>query len=124
MIKAAWLAIALMSVLRAADYEDKFITVNGLQLHYLDWGASDKPPMILLHGISRVAHQFDHLALIFRKDYHVMAIDMRGHGDSAWSPEGAYLVEDYVKDIEGFVEQLKLRNLARRKENHRVGCVY
>jgi pimeloyl-ACP methyl ester carboxylesterase len=36
---------------------------------------------------------------------------MRGHGDSGWSPEGAYLVEDYVKDLEGIVEQLNLRNL-------------
>ncbi len=90
---------------------DHFITVNGLRLHYLDWGSSDKPPFIMLHGISRVAHQFDHLAPAFAANYHVMAIDMRGHGDSAWSPEGAYLVEDYVKDLEAFVTQLDLRNL-------------
>lgn len=90
---------------------DHFITVNGLRLHYLDWGSTDKPPFIMLHGISRVAHQFDHLAPAFAANYHVMAIDMRGHGDSAWSPEGAYLVEDYVKDLEAFVTQLDLRNL-------------
>ena len=65
----------------------------------------------MLHGISRVAHQFDHLAPHFQRDYHVIAIDMRGHGDSAWSPDAAYLVEDYVKDLETFVEQLNLRNL-------------
>jgi esterase len=90
---------------------DRFITVNGLRLHYLDWGSPEKPPFIMLHGISRVAHQFDHLAPVFQADYHVMAIDMRGHGDSAWSPEGAYLVEDYVKDLEAFVTQLNLRGL-------------
>ena len=65
----------------------------------------------MLHGISRVAHQFDHLAPYFTANYHVIAIDMRGHGDSAWSPEGAYVVEDYVKDLEAFADQLKLRNL-------------
>jgi esterase len=92
-------------------YTDRFITVNGLRLHYLDWGSPDKPPFIMLHGISRVAHQFDHLAPVFMRDYHVIAIDMRGHGDSAWSPEGAYLVEDYVKDLEAFADQLKLRGL-------------
>ncbi len=91
--------------------EDRFVTVNGLRLHYLDWGAPDRPPFIMLHGISRVAHQFDHLAPSFASDYHVMAIDMRGHGDSGWSAEGAYLVEDYVKDLEGFVDQLGLRGL-------------
>jgi pimeloyl-ACP methyl ester carboxylesterase len=36
---------------------------------------------------------------------------MRGHGDSAWSPEGAYIVEDYVKDLEALVGQLNLRGL-------------
>ena len=39
-------------------YQDKFITLNGLRIHYLDWGANGKPPFIMLHGISRVAHQF------------------------------------------------------------------
>jgi esterase len=92
-------------------YEDRFIAVNGLRLHYLDWGNPGKPPFIMLHGISRIAHQFDHLAPHFRDDYHVMAIDMRGHGDSAWSPEGAYLVEDYVKDLEAFIDQLNLRGV-------------
>jgi len=100
-----------VSVKSAAAYTDRFVTVNGLRIHYLDWGNESKPPFIMLHGISRVAHQFDHLAPQFKDDYHVMAIDMRGHGDSDWSPEGAYLVEDYVKDLEAFVDQLNLRGL-------------
>lgn len=104
-------AQAKQSASAPAGFEDRYITVNGIRLHYLDWGSPDKQPFIMLHGISRVAHQFDHLAPRFKNDYHIMAIDMRGHGDSGWSPEGAYLVEDYVKDIEGFVDQLKLRNL-------------
>ena len=65
----------------------------------------------MLHGISRVAHQFDHLAPHFAANYHVIAIDMRGHGDSAWSPEGAYLVEDYVKDLTAFVDKLDLHGV-------------
>jgi esterase len=92
-------------------YVDRFITVNGLRLHYLDWGSETKPPFIMLHGISRVAHQFDHIAPEFTENYHVIAIDMRGHGDSDWSPDGAYVVEDYVKDIEAFVEKLDLHGL-------------
>ena len=36
---------------------------------------------------------------------------MRGHGDSGWDPQAAYLVEDYVRDIEGLVAQLGLRNI-------------
>ncbi len=95
----------------SAAYTDRYIQVNALRLHYLDWGNPDKPPFIMLHGISRVAHQFDHIAPHYREKYHVMAIDMRGHGDSDWSPEGAYLVQDYVKDLEAFVERLNLQGL-------------
>ena len=37
---------------------DRFVTVNGLRIHFLDWGAPEKPPLIMLHGIGRVAHTF------------------------------------------------------------------
>src|SRR6185436_8633086 len=94
-----------------ATYADRTVTVNGLRVHYLDWGSDAKPAMILLHGISKHAHTFDHIAVDFARDYHVLAVDMRGHGDSGWSPEGAYLVEDYVKDIEGLVRQLGIRRM-------------
>ena len=90
---------------------DRFVSVNGLRIHYLDWGAEGKPPLIMLHGIGRVAHTFDHIAPHFTGKYHVMAIDMRGHGDSGWDAKGAYLVEDYTRDIEAFAEQLHLRNI-------------
>jgi esterase len=102
-------SLVLFAALASGQSTDRFITVNGLRLHYLDWGSPEKPPFIMLHGISRVAHQFDHLAPWFQADYHVIALDMRGHGDSAWSPEGAYLVEDYVRDLEAIVDQLNLR---------------
>jgi len=90
---------------------DRNLTVNGLRIHYLEWGTSGKQPLILLHGIARVAHTFDHLAPRFAGDYHVLAVDMRGHGDSSWSAQEAYLVEDYVQDIEGLVGQLGLRDI-------------
>src|SRR5262249_2179450 len=90
---------------------DRFITVNGLRIHYLEWGMADKQPLIMLHGIGRVAHTFDHIAPHFASRYHVLAVDMRGHGDSSWDPKGAYLVEDYVKDIVGLADQLRLRNV-------------
>jgi esterase len=90
---------------------DKFITVNGLQIHYLDWRNAGKQPLILLHGIARVAHTFAHVAPHFAQHYHVIAVDMRGHGDSGWQGDGAYLVEDYASDIEKLIEQLSLRKI-------------
>lgn len=91
--------------------QDRFVNVNGLRIHFLDWGGEGKQPLILLHGIGRVAHTFDHVAPHFSRNFHVIAVDMRGHGDSAWDPQGAYLVEDYVKDIEGLATELQLRNI-------------
>ncbi len=90
---------------------DRFATVNGLRIHYLEWGTPGSQPLILLHGIARVAHTFDHHAPHFSRDYHVIAVDMRGHGDSEWDPRGAYLVEDYYRDVEALAEQLGLRDI-------------
>jgi esterase len=92
-------------------YTDRTVTVNGMRLHYLHWGEVDKPAMVLIHGIERHAHTFDHIVPEFTRDYRVIALDMRGHGDSAWSAEGAYLVEDHVKDLEGVIRELGLRRV-------------
>jgi esterase len=95
-----------------AQPADRFADVDGMRLHYLEWGTSGRQPLLLLHGIARVAHAFDHLAPHFSRNYHVIAVDMRGHGDSAWDPKGDYMVEDYTRDIEALVAKLGLRNIA------------
>ena len=95
----------------SAQVTDKVAGINGLSIHYRDWGNADAPPLILLHGVARVAHCFDHLAPHFAGRFHVIAVDMRGHGESGWHADGAYLVEDYTSDIMALIEQLKLRNI-------------
>jgi pimeloyl-ACP methyl ester carboxylesterase len=86
-------------------------TVNGLGIHYVDWGTSGKQPLLLLHGIGREARTFDHVAVHLNSSHHAIAVDLRGHGDSDWDAQGAYLVEDYVRDVEALVKQLGLRNI-------------
>ena len=95
----------------AAQPADRFVTANGLRLHYVEWGDASKPPLVLIHGLDRVARTFDHLAPHFSDRYRVIAYDMRGHGDSSWDPQGRYLVEDHVGDLEGLVKALGLRNM-------------
>lgn len=90
---------------------DNYTTLNGLKIHTRDWGDAAKLPFILLHGIARVARCFDHLAPHLANDYRVIAVDMRGHGESDWHPDGAYLVQDYTTDIEALIEQLDLRGV-------------
>lgn len=86
-----------------------FISVRGLILHYRAWGDVATPPLILLHGGSAHAHWWDHIAPVLAHDFYVLALDLRGHGDSSWvHGEPAYQVEDYVADLAAFVSLLAL----------------
>jgi pimeloyl-ACP methyl ester carboxylesterase len=124
----AAILLAVASAQTQPAQHDLFVTVNQLRLHVVETGeaSAGRPAIILLHGIARHAHTFDHIAGDFARTYRVLAVDMRGHGDSAWSPDGAYLVQDYVKDLEGLVEALKLPKitLLGNSTGGRVAQVY
>ena len=88
---------------------DHSLDLCGVTLHYLEWGDLAKPPLILLHGGSAHAHWWDHIAPVLAHDFHVLALDLRGHGDSSWvSGAPAYQIEDYVADLTEFVSRLAL----------------
>ena len=70
------------------------ITINGLQLHYLDWGNQGGPPLVCVHGHTSSADAFNGFARHFRDRFHIIPLDVRGHGESQWSPEGAYTYRD------------------------------
>lgn len=79
-----------------------------LKLHYVDWGNPEAPPMILLHGGLDHCRNWDWIARELRKDYHIIAPDLRGHGDSQWSPDGSYSMAAYVYDLAQLIHQQKL----------------
>jgi len=91
--------------------QDRFLTINGMRLHYLDWGGGGGA-VLLLHGFTAHAHAWDDLAQALSPSYHVLALDQRGHGDSDWARDGAYATEDHLADIAGFVEAMGLSRLA------------
>ena len=76
-----------------------------LRLNYVDWGNPAKPTLILLHGGQDHARSWDWVARALRDDWHVICPDLRGHGDSAWSPDGAYAISYYVADLAQLIEQ-------------------
>ena len=67
--------------------EDRWVELNGVNFHYLDWGNDHLPHLVLLHGGSLTAHTWDMSALLLRDRYHVVALDQRGHGDTGWTPD-------------------------------------
>jgi pimeloyl-ACP methyl ester carboxylesterase len=74
------------------------LDVNGLRVHYLDWGNLGAPPILCVHGYTSSAQAFNALARRLRDRHHVVAPDVRGHGESGWSPSGAYQYENQVGD--------------------------
>jgi len=79
-----------------------------LRLHYVDWGNPDAPPLLLLHGGRDHCRNWDWVARSLRDDYHVIAPDLRGHGDSAWSASGHYTMANYIYDLAQLVHQQTL----------------
>ena len=70
-----------------------------LKLHYVDWGNPGKPPLLLIHGGRDHARNWDWVAYALRDDYHIIAPDLRGHGDSQWAVGGSYALIDYTLDV-------------------------
>ncbi len=89
---------------------DKYITVNNLKFHYLEWGNSENPTIILIHGIAQTCHSWDFISLGLSEKYRVIALDLRGHGDSEWAPDKNYNIEAYSDDLHKIIEKLNLNN--------------
>jgi len=79
-----------------------------LRLHYVDWGNRDAPPLLLIHGGRDHCRNWDWVANELREQYHIIAPDLRGHGDSQWLIGGTYTLLDYVYDIAQLIEQMHL----------------
>jgi len=102
--------------------EDKFIHVDGLRLHYLEWGQGNAATMLLLHGIGDDAHVWDHFAGHVADRIRIIALDQRGHGRSDRPLPPAYGCEDYVADIDKLVHALQLERLMLM--GHSMGALH
>jgi pimeloyl-ACP methyl ester carboxylesterase len=102
--------IERIELARPACYTSAYIEAAELRLHYLDYGSAGKPPVICLHGAAAHAHWFDFIATGFTADYHVLALDHRGHGDSDWCDPSAYSYERYAADLGDVANKLDLKD--------------
>ena len=82
-----------------------------LRLHYSDWGNEGAPPLILLHGGRDHGRSWDWVAERLRPDFHIIAPDLRGHGDSEWSASGDYSMHAFVCDLAELIRQQGLAPL-------------
>jgi len=76
-----------------------------LRLHYVDWGNPEAPPLLLVHGGRDHCRNWDWVAQALRRDWHIICPDLRGHGDSQWSPDGNYSMSAYIYDLAQLIHQ-------------------
>jgi non-heme chloroperoxidase len=86
-----------------------FVHVNGVNLHYLDWGG-DGDALVFLPGLGGTAYIFDRFARRFTDKFHVLALTRRGHGDSDY-PESGYDLETLTEDVKQFLDALKIEKV-------------
>jgi pimeloyl-ACP methyl ester carboxylesterase len=84
--------------------QSRYFQSQGLKLHCTDWGNASAPPLLLVHGGLDHSRSWDHLAQALAADFHVVAPDLRGHGDSAWATGSSYSLADHVYDLTNLVK--------------------
>lgn len=77
----------------------RFVSLGGSRRHLLEWGEVGAPVVFLQHGIRDHAHSWTWVAELLKDRYHVIAPDLRGHGDSDWPSDGNYALASFVIDL-------------------------
>ncbi|ODH02321.1 hypothetical protein A4S05_23855 [Nostoc sp. KVJ20] len=94
-----------------------FRTSDGAELSYISAGSGQ--PIVMLHGWSQSAEQFKYQIPVFAEHYQVIAVDLRGHGESEKVPFG-YRISRLAQDIHELISTLKLQK--PHLFGHSMGC--
>jgi pimeloyl-ACP methyl ester carboxylesterase len=87
---------------------EKTVLIDKLRFRYLDWGNEGLRDILFLHGGALTAHTWDLCCLALRDEFHCIALDQRGHGDTDWAPDADYSIARQREDVRGFVDKLGL----------------
>lgn len=85
---------------------------SGIVMQYLEWGSETAPPVVLLHDVASCAHEWDEVARPLAERFRVLALDLRGHGESTHSSRSEYGLEHLVGDVHELVVRLSLNGRA------------
>ena len=83
---------------------NKTVNLSGTNLSYWEWNQG-REPLLLLHGLVDCALVWKSLGDYLATNYHIVAPDLRGHGDSSKPPEG-YQFVDFIRDLEALMQHL------------------
>jgi pimeloyl-ACP methyl ester carboxylesterase len=91
--------------------QSKFVRVNGVRLHYWEWGEPGAPDLLLVHGWTGLGESWTRVAESLRDRYHIIAPDHRGHGESD-KPATGYRLRDFFDDMCQLIESMGLKRPA------------
>ena len=89
-----------------SPHESNFVNVNGIRLHYLNWGGEGET-LIFLTGMGCSAHFFDRIAPRFADSFRVLALTRRGQGESDF-PQTGYDIDTLTDDILAFMDSMNV----------------
>lgn len=85
----------------------RHIQSANVQLTLSEEGSPAHQPVVFLHGAGQTRHAWRRVAKqLADKGYYVLSMDLRGHGDSDWSPEGDYSSDAFVRDLKAVIASL------------------
>lgn len=93
--------------------DSRFVTVDGVEIHYAEWGDPDAPPVVCVHGLSRNSRDFDAFCRRLADDYRLLCPDMPGRGRTEWmsadaDPDDWYTAARMAGLCERFCDELGL----------------
>ena len=91
-------------MVREPPVRDETVILDGLRFHYQDWGNLAAPPLVLLRGYTSHARNWDTLGRRWADRCRILALDLRGHGESDW--DGDYHEQRLIEDLGAFVDAL------------------
>lgn len=78
---------------------EKYLPLEHVTLHYLDYGGTGPHTLVMVHGGGANAHWFDGIGRALAHGCRVLAVDLRGHGDSTWAEPPVYTFEAHMQDL-------------------------
>ena len=84
-----------------------FVEINGIRMHYKEWGNTDNPDVLLIHGWTSNSASWNYIAENIQDRYHLIAPDHRGHGASD-KPDSGYYLKNFVDDMCMLINVLEL----------------
>src|SRR5581483_893830 len=98
-------AISVPHCLAQAQESDRFVTVYGAKIHYVEAGSG--APVILIHGLADNVKVWDSVIPLLAARFRVVAFDQIGFGRSE-KPLLSYRVSTLVDFLDGFLNELKI----------------